>query len=201
MPATPLSRLIRNLKNLDYTRKRMETLYQARIIRQRDVHSVYEALFLRAVTSFEVFLEELFVEIVSHRAQYEAGRVTVRMRASSSQALMDILLQGDRYMAWLPFKHTEDRAKIYLEDGKPFSELDGADRSVISHIGVIRNAIAHKSSHAVGEFKKTIIGSQSLLTVERTPAGFLRSPVRAGPTRNRFEIYAAELARIANKLC
>src|SRR5689334_9380704 len=98
MPATPLSRLIRNLENLDYTRKRMETLYQAEIIKQRDVHSVYEALFLRAVTSFEVFLEELFMEIVSHRAKYSKDRVAVRMTATSNQALMDILLQGDRYM-------------------------------------------------------------------------------------------------------
>jgi hypothetical protein len=37
------------------------------------------------------------------------------MRASSTDALMDILLQGQKYMTWLPFDHTEKRALLYLE--------------------------------------------------------------------------------------
>src|SRR5258708_26288687 len=98
MPPTALNRFVRNLQNLDYTRKRMETLYQDNRIVLRDLHSVYESMFLRAVTSFEVFLEELFIAIVNRRATYNKTRVSVRMTATSTQALMDILLQGDRYM-------------------------------------------------------------------------------------------------------
>jgi hypothetical protein len=179
----------------------MEELYHGNRIVLRDLHSVYEALFLRAVTSFEVFLEDLFISIVRHRAAYNRTRVSVRMTAISTQALMGILLQGEKYMAWLPFGHTEERAKIYLKDGRPFTELTDGDKSVIRTITTIRNAIAHGSTYASNEFKRTVIGSRTLLPVERKPAGFLRSTVRTGPTRNQFEVYVGELARIATNLC
>jgi hypothetical protein len=199
-PAT-LTRFVGSLRRLDYTRGRMEELYGRKRIVLRDLHSVYEALFLRAVTSFEVFLEDLFVSILTNKVRYSRTRVSVRMTAISTQALMDVLLQGQNYMAWLPFGRTEDRAKIYLKDGRPFTELTDSDKSVIRTITTIRNAIAHGSTHATSEFKRTVIGSRTLLPIERKPAGFLRSTVRTAPTRNQFEVYVGELARIAAKLC
>ena len=62
---------------------------------------------------------------------------------------MDILLQGDAYMAWLPFSHTERRATIDLKDGRPFFELNDGDKSMITVITIIRHAIAHRSPHAM----------------------------------------------------
>ncbi len=179
----------------------MEVLFQDGAIVTRDVQSVYEALFLRAVTSFEVFLEEQFVAIMRGRTAYDPRRVAVRMTTTSTQALMDILLRGDQYMTWLPFGQTERRASIYLKDGKPFSELTNSDKSMIRTITTIRNAIAHRSTHATDEFKKTVVGSRNLLPSEKSPAGFLRSQARAAPIRNRFEVYVSELARIAVALC
>ena len=197
----PVDSFMKNLRRIDYTRKRMEVLYSQKNIVLRDLDAVYEALFLRAVTSFEVFLEDHFVAIVSGRANLAKRRASVRMTAASPKALMDILLQGGAYMAWLPFSHTERRAHIYLRDGRPFSDLTDGDKSIIRSITIIRNAIAHRSSHAMSEFNRVIIGAQSLLPIEKTPAGFLRARVRRGPTLNRFEIYVGELARIARMLC
>lgn len=201
MPPAPLDKFVRSLRNLDYTRRRMEALYQSNSIVMRDLHSVYEALFLRTVTSFEVSLEEQFIATLSGRAQYDRRRVSLRMTAVSRQVLMDIILQGDRYLTWLPFSQTEDRAKIYLKDDKPFSELTDGDKSMMRTITTIRNAIAHRSRHATSEFKRTVIGNRPMLSGEKSPAGFLRSQARAAPMRNRFEVYAGELARIAAALC
>jgi hypothetical protein len=201
MPTDPLSDFIRGLNNLDYTQKRMEQLHRERKIALRDLHSVYEALFLRAVTSFEVFLEELFIAILAQKSKYPKTRVSILMTVTSNAALMEILLQGDKYMTWLPFDRAEKRAKLYLKDGRPFSDLSNGDKSMIKTITTIRHAIAHKSAHALREFERTVIGSQSLLHGERKPAGFLRSPVRSDPARNRFEVYITELGRIANILC
>lgn len=201
MPPPALNDFLRNLETLNYTRGRMENLYRAREIALRDIHSVYEALFLRAVTSFEVFLEELFISILEERIKYRGKRVSLRMKATSKKALLEILLQGDKYLTWLPFNNTTDRAKLYLEGGRPFSELSEGDRSIIKTITVIRNAIAHNSPHAAREFERTVIGSQALLRGEKKPAGFLRSQVRSGPSKNRFEVYMEELSNIANGLC
>lgn len=178
----------------------MEALYAARQIALRDLHSVYEALFLRGVTSFEVFLEALFLAIMRRRVKYPRRRgVGLRMTPASDKALWDILLQTGKYLQWVPFKHTEDRAKLYLAEGRPFSDLTDGDRSTIKTITTIRNAIAHSSTHAKIEFERTVIGSRALLRGERNPAGFLRS--QANPTQKRFEIYMLELSRIAHDLC
>jgi len=144
MPGTLLIKFIRSLQSIDYTRKQMEKLCLDYVIVARDRHSVYEALFLRAVTSFEVFLG------------YEPRRVSVRMKSASTQAPMDILLQGERYMTWLPFSQTAKRALIYLKDCKSFSELTGGDKSMIRIVTKIRNSIAHRNPHATNEFKWTL---------------------------------------------
>ncbi len=180
----------------------MELLHAEKRIRQRDLDSVYEALFLRGITSFEVLLDELFFDILLKRKRYPAARnVKLRMTTTSPDALNEIVLQGHRkYLNWLPFRETKDRAKLYLEEGRPFTELDGGDENVISTVATIRNAVAHKSAYALGEFRRTVIGQQNLLRSERTPAGFLRSQIQANPKRVRFQTYIGEMARIAAKL-
>jgi hypothetical protein len=179
----------------------MDKLFTVGRIRRTDLDSVYEALFLRAVTSFEVFLESLFIAILEGRAKYSKRRVQVLMSVSSREALMQILLQGDSYMDWLPFANTERRAKLYLKDGRPFCELNDGDKSIIKTITVIRNAIAHKSPHALSEFERTVIGSRSLLHYERRPAGFLRSRITSGPAQSMFEVYMGQLGKCAGLLC
>lgn len=177
----------------------MEGLYASGQITLRDLHSVYEALFLRGVTSFEVFLESLFLAILRQKVKYPKNRVALRMTASNDKALIEILLQDRPYLQWMPYKHTVDRAKMYLDKGKPFTDLSDGDKSVIKTVTTIRNAIAHSSAHAKSEFERTVIGSRALLRGERTPAGFLRTD--ANPDQKRFEIYMIELSRIAQVLC
>lgn len=178
----------------------MEALKSDGRIALRDIEAVYEALFLRAATGFEVFLEQLFFDILHEKAKYTKKRVALRMRPLVKAAIEEIVMQKQKYLTWVPFENTEDRAKLYLKDGKPFSELDGSARSSIKTIAMIRNAIAHKSAHAEKEFAK-LTGSLLLLPREKSPAGFLRSQMRSNPVQIRFEYYVYELKRIATLLC
>ena len=195
MPADPLTEFRRSLENLDATRRRMEILYAGNTIGLRDIHSVYEALFLRGVTGFETFLERQFFGILKGKIKYPKSRVSLRMAPSSHQAASDIVLQNDDYLKWIPFKYTESRAKLYLNGGRPFSELTDGDRSIVKTITIIRNAIAHTGPHAITNFKEKVIGASVLLPVEKRPAGFLRSQVT--PAQRRFEVYMNRLAKIA----
>jgi hypothetical protein len=196
-----LGKFQRSLQRLDYTRDRMEELFSKKRIRKIDLDSVYEALFLRAVTTFEAFLEDLFIAILERRARYSKQRVGLLMSVSSREALIQILLQGNPFMMWLPFHHTEKRANLYLKGGRPFTELGDSDKSLLKTITTIRNAIAHKSPFAVSEFERTVIGSHSLLRNERSPAGFLRSRITSGPAQSRFEVYTGHLGKCAGQLC
>jgi hypothetical protein len=197
--ATPLEAFLAVLEKVERTRLRMESLRASGRIALRDLHSVYEALFLRSVTGFEVFLESLFLAIMRQKAAYPKSRVSLRMTPANDKALMEILLQNQPYLQWLPYHHTETRAKLYLAGGKPFSELTGGDKSMIKTITTIRNAIAHSSPFAKAEFERIVIGSRALLRGERTPAGFLGTNVN--PAQKRFETYMIELSRIAQILC
>ncbi|WP_338821442.1 hypothetical protein [Bradyrhizobium septentrionale] len=196
-----LGKLQRSLQRLDYTRDRMERLFAAGQIKRIDLDTVYEALFLRAVTSFEAFLEDLFLAILAGRARYSKQRVRILISASSPDALMQILLQGNSFMNWLPFESTERRARLYLKDGRPFTDLGDGDKSQLKTISVIRNAIAHKSPFALSQFQKIAIGSSPFLQNERNPAGFLRSRIASGPAQSRFEIHVGHLGRCAGLLC
>jgi hypothetical protein len=199
MPNVVVRKLHSNLHNLDYTRLRMEALFRDGRIALRDLHSVYEALFLRAVTSFETFLEELFVSILERKVRYRGRGVARRMTADSRETMMKILLQGKSYLDWLPFDRTENRANLYLTDGKPFTDLTKDDKVIINRVVVIRHAIAHSSAHSKKQFETQVVGNLFLLAREKLPAAFLRS--QANPAQNRFEIYVGELGRIAGFLC
>ncbi|MES2095143.1 MAG: hypothetical protein V4459_00130 [Pseudomonadota bacterium] len=173
----------------------MEGLYASRQITLADIQSVYEALFLRGVTGFEAFLESLFLGILRQKLTYPRSRVSLRMTAANDKALMEILMRNEPYLQWIPFHRTEERAKLFLAGGRPFSELDGGHRSTLATVTKIRNAIAHNSPHAKREFERKVIGTRVLLRGEKTPAGFLRS--QANPRQKRFEIYMMDLASIA----
>jgi hypothetical protein len=201
MQADVLKRFQRHLEKIEITRTRMDSLHSQGQIALRDLESVYEALFLRAVTSFEAFLEELFIAILREKTRYSQRRVSLRMKATSSAALLEILLQGKDYMQWLPFNETERRARLYLKGGKPFSDLTDGDKSMMKTISTIRNAIAHRSEFAMNQFATKVVGNQPLLPRERTPAGYLRVPVGARPATTKFDSYMGELSRLSATLC
>jgi hypothetical protein len=201
MQANVLKRFQSHLVRIELTRTRMDSLHSQGQIVLRDLESVYEALFLRAVTSFEAFLEELFISILREKTTYSQSRVSLRMRAANSAALLEILLQGKDYMQWLPFNATEQRANLYLKGGRPFSELTNGDKSMMKTITTIRNAIAHRSDFAMRQFETKVIGNQSLLPRERTPAGYLRVAVSSQPPQTKFDSYMGELSRLSAALC
>jgi len=199
MPPLALKRFQESLTRIDITRSRMEKLYAKRRISLADLESVYEALFLRAVTGLEAFLEELFVAILSGKIVYPKARAQLRMHSISKEALIDVLHQGGNFLDWLPFDKTEKRARIYLTNGRPFTDLDDGEKSMLKVITLIRNAIAHRSQHAISQFKDKVVAEQPLLPNERRPAGFLRSKVAAAQG-TKFETYIGKLGAIAAKI-
>jgi len=117
-----------------------------------------------------------------------------------------IVLQGEKYLDWLPWDRVADRCSIYLHPkgdprnrcGRPFVDLENTDTDVISRIVKIRNAIAHASDNARQKFVKDVIGNMMIPPQERTPAGFLRGFHAAGQTR--LESYLDSIVTVAAKI-
>src|SRR5258706_8825387 len=142
------------LQGVEYTRKRMEKLFKKAHVRRRDVETVYEAAFLRSITAFEQFCESLFFAIIERKFTHKSRSVVPLLQCDSRIVLKRILHRHEDYLNWIPYPSTVRRAELYLDGGLPFSSLDSGDLSTLQAITTIRNAIAHRSKHAIKKFQK-----------------------------------------------
>lgn len=175
----------------------MEKLRSRRRIQMAETYLLYESLFLRAVTIYEGFCEEFFFRLLREEITYAKSK-KIRPVVPQCASIRDIVLYGDNYLDWISYKKWEPRVSLFLKDGRPFSSIGQPTKDKITRIALIRDAIAHKSKHAIGKFRKNVVGNLPLLPHEKSPAGFLRSEL--SPGRKRFQAYLEDLVDIAENL-
>jgi hypothetical protein len=193
--------LVSHLNGLDQTRNKAEKLFRAGSLVRRDIEQVYGGLYLDAVTSFETFIENLFVGLLVGGVTPPHSGIVTRVNIKSHTVARDVVFGGRNYVDWLPFDYTERRAKAFFRNGAPFTTVGKPDKKLFSDLLYIRNAIAHKSTHSIRMFEREVIGSVPLTRRERTPTGFLRSQFRSAPAQTRYEAQVGNMAFIARKLC
>lgn len=189
-----------HLNNLDYTRNKMEKLYNRGDIVSRDINLVYEGLYLDVVAYLEGLIEKLFIGLLSGSIIH-ISKVVPKVKFNSYHTARDVVLGGKKYLQWFPYGYTEERANAFFRNGFPFSSFERTHKKSIEEILYIRNAIAHKSKYSMTKFELEVIGSQKLMPRERTPAGYLRSVFRSHPPQTRYEELAGRIAGLVNKLC
>jgi len=189
------------LTYLEHTRNKIERLYLEGSIVRRDIEQVYEALYISSITAFEALLEDLFFGLLMGRLSSTTSGMRCKVTVSSEIVAREIALAGDKYLDWLPYKRTEERARTFFASGIPFSLIDGNKRSLLQECLFIRNAIAHRSIYATEIYKKNVLGSRILPPRQRGPASFLRSQFRTSPSQCRYEYYIANLIQISRLIC
>ena len=90
---------------------------------------------------------------------------------------------------------------MFFHKGLPFTDLDSSDKKNIERMFHIRNAIAHKSKHALRVFSEKVIDDQNLLAEEKKPVGYLRSNYATSPSQTRYELIIFNIVHVARKLC
>jgi hypothetical protein len=185
---------------LDRTRDRVEKLYISKKIIKFDVEQIYSGLYLDAFVSLERFVEDLFIGYLTGKVVAATKQVKSRVTFGNHQIAKDVLLSGKRYLDWLPYSTTKERANIFFHGGYPFSTLTRQQETLLEELHRIRNALAHRSDHSYDVFSRLVIGALPLSPPEKKPASFLRSTFRANPPQTRFENYLAEMLTIAQQL-
>lgn len=199
-PSVLVDELVGHYRRLEGVRKKWEVLYSNKVLPRYQIELAYTALYLDSVVSFERFIENLFVGYLSRRFRLPTG-AHVRASIKSDAVARDVVLGGNSYVDWLPYdRYTLRRAKAFFRNGVPFSSLTKSDLKILQEVLTIRNAIAHKSKHALRMFEKDVVGELALVGRERTPAGYLRSAFRAAPVQTRYENLMFELSTISRKL-
>lgn len=191
---------ISRLRRFERARANVERLFRSGHISRRDTALFYEGIFLRSVTAFEGLVEDLFVGLLTESVK--PGRnVLPRVTFRSHAVARDVMLGGRPYVDWLPYQFTEKRAEAFFRGGLPFRNLENGDKRELERIIKIRNAVAHQSRNARRKFEESVIGAAPMLSVERTPAGYLRSIFRIAPEQTRYEEISNTLAALARKIC
>lgn len=191
--------LIAHYASLEKTRLKIEKVFDDGNIGKRDVEKIYDGLFVNVVGSFENFLEELFLGLLSNKLSVSFSLKT-RVNFTSIQSARKVLLGNDKYLKWLPYDYTTNLADIYFLGKNPFNRLEASDKFNLSQIICIRNAVAHKSPYSIEKFEKNIISNTRLLRSEKNPSSFLRANFRTNPNQTRYENYVNLIAQIVVKI-
>lgn len=171
--------------------------YRDGSVRQSVLDHIFESTFLDVISSFDVFLEELFYSAIvgASGIREVVSRVSFGNRAEAER----FVLAGERsgFLSWARMRDNITRAELFLHRGRPFSRLKRRPRDLeLLGIGVtIRNAIAHESRLARRKFLGLPLGG--LAPNRRNPAGYLQQAVGSIP---QHENLFAEIVRIASAL-
>ena len=134
-PATNLSSTFSgHLRNLEYTRTKMEMLLRRGAIVNRDINQLYVGLYLEVITSFEKLIENLFIGLLSGTHIAHSQPVAPLITFKNRQSVRPILFRERPYLDWLPCDRTEERAKQFFQNGIPFSSL--ANQDIQAHSAV-----------------------------------------------------------------
>ena len=114
---------------------------------------IAECLFIKSVVAFETYLEEYFLAMVT--GQYKPTKVGAKLLVEfdSEETARRFVFDDQDYATWLPYSVTQDRAKRFFQDGRPFCGLlhDGL-LIAMSDAVVVRNHAVHASASARKKF-------------------------------------------------
>lgn len=189
-----------HFKYLEKTRKKSEQLFSKKIIVRRDIEIIYSGLFLDAVTSFEGFIEDLFLKLLVDDSIHPSSSVKAKFNFKNITNSRTVVYSGKNYIKWFPYDLTIKRAKIFFKSGKPFTNLDSNDKKGIKEVLYIRNALAHRSNYSIKVFKRNVTSGLPLTSREMTVTGFLRSLYASNPPQTRYEYYVFQLSYLGRKL-
>jgi hypothetical protein len=190
------------IRVLNGTRASFEDAHSMHSISDTDIVQAYAGLYLDLFTEFEALIESLFIGLLEGSVKHSDTAVLRKIRIKPATEIESVL-QGEKrtYLDWLPYpENSISRAKIYFDDGRPFTKLETLEKQKIATYHKIRNAIAHKGKKADGEFR-IIIGGLTLSPVEQSPSGYLRNIPNPTSGFTQLEIIANELTAISHKLC
>ncbi len=195
--------LAKRFNQLKRIRNKSENLFKNDCLNTKDISQIYRGIFFDVYTSFESFLEEVFIGLL--QGAKSRGHVARPLLSIKSSKMAKRLLFGEKkYLDWFPYKErTMKRAKIYFKKGDPFtSRLDENDLYFMTkELFVVRNVLSHRSSYAHDKFDKMVNEKYPHLNNrERNPDNFIRYIYRRNPKETILEKYIYRISKIAHNI-
>lgn len=194
-------RLGKEYSKIFATRNRIEKIYNGEkvYLANKDLDVFYEGMFLKSVTLFEAYIEELFIGLLYDKYKLNSAKKVQKIVFPNRKLAINYLRNGKSYLDLLPYDKLAKTAKIHLKEDNPFLNLSNESKKLLKETFIIRNAIAHSSFMASTKFKNFINDNHNTLpNKDRTPTRFLQSLNTSSQTM--FEIYIIELNVLAHNI-
>jgi hypothetical protein len=164
-------------------------------LQRRD--TLTEMAFLRAFTSWEVFLEQAFVlYLLGHRPPKGAPPRRYGFPPTPAAAA-EWCLEGRNYAKWNA-ADVQRKANQWFKDGKPFTPILQARQSHLKQLVTIRNAIAHESSEAKAKFEALVRDELGALPPGTSVGNFLMTTKPTStPPISFMEFYLTQIEGVA----
>lgn len=120
-----------------------------------DLDYAIEALALHLHASFEAFLNDLFLDVLS--SQSGLAHVASFVTLTDRSLVREILYGDDDQMEWLPTSRLLARASRFLSLGQPFTRLRYRKLEPIDNLRYVRNRIAHHGEKARETYETRIM--------------------------------------------
>jgi hypothetical protein len=159
-----------------------------------------EVAFLRAFTSWEVFLEETFVlYLLGHRPPRGAPPRRFGF-PPTPEAAAEWCTDGREYAKW-NVSDVQKRANRWFRNGKPYTPALQGRQSRLDQLVTIRNAIAHESSAARTKFEALVRNELGALPAGATVGSFLMmTKPHSNPPTSFMEFYIGEIHLVAQNI-
>jgi hypothetical protein len=179
--------------------RRIESARGSGAITENDAEQAYRGAFLSFHSQIENSLEILFVGLLRGRISHRLASVRPLLSIPSDVVASRVVFAGRSYADWLPYsRHTLERSKLYFAAGRPFTLLAKEDRKLLDALSLLRNALAHESTHALRQFRREFVEGKALPPAQRRPAGYLRGFHALG--QRRFEFLTARATSTLQRL-
>jgi len=164
-----------------------------------DCDLLYESAFLNTMARFESLLNLLLEEFVCGNPTSRTGHYTL-INPRSRVVFRKIMTTGRPYVELMPYQRCLEIAGRFLNDALPFKDVDPADINILRQAMYVRNAVAHRSPSAVGDFRKKVNGVLSLPPHRQYPGPYLRRMYRSHPDATWNDLYLDTVEKVGAKL-
>lgn len=188
-------------KKIFLTEKRIKNVrsVQNAYIANRDIELMYDGMFLKSITIFESFIEELFIGLLYDNYTLNTKKKVQKHTFPSRKLVLNFLKHKNSYIEVMPYKKLKDSSKVFFKKENPFINISENSKNSLNEIYIIRNAIAHKSQYADLKYKKLLLNKGvTNPKLFNSPARFLKT--LHSPNQSTFNNYILELNSTAREI-
>jgi hypothetical protein len=122
------------------------------------MHLITESIFTRAFSSYEGFLEDLFILYSRGKPTRAGTKVGSYLLPKNGQHARELIKSQMNFLEWNKPDTIIKRCEIYIEDGGPIKQAITTNVAALRNIKDVRNAIAHRSAEARMRYASVVRG-------------------------------------------